>query len=286
MKKKLLTILLACAMTASLAACGGTSSTGSASADSETAETGADASASVDVDDTEAVEPTGMGVVYTADTVKNDGVMTYEEYDAAELDTEVTIEAYVQATQSWWEDQITVYAEDDEGGYFIYNMACSEEDSYKLTPGAKIKVTGYKSEWSGEVEIIDATFELEDGVYLADPVDVTDVLGKDALIKYQNLYVNFVDMVVEPSTDADGKEAAFLYNWDGSGSQGDDLYFNVSYNGATYTFVVESYLCGADTEVYQAVEALEIGQTLDMTGFLYWYNGPNPHITQIYVTSE
>ena len=40
--------------------------------------------------------------------------------------------------------------------------------------------------------------------------------------------------------DADGKDVAFLYNWDGSGSDGDDLYFNVSYNGETYTFTVES----------------------------------------------
>ena len=35
-------------------------------------------------------------------------VMTYAEYDAAEMDAEVVIEAYVQATQSWWENKITV----------------------------------------------------------------------------------------------------------------------------------------------------------------------------------
>ena len=33
--------------------------------------------------------------------VKSEGVMTYAEYAAAALDTEVTIEAYVQAHQSW-----------------------------------------------------------------------------------------------------------------------------------------------------------------------------------------
>ena len=38
---------------------------------------------------------------------------------------------------------------------------------HKLTPGTKIKVTGYKAEWSGEVEITDATFELEEGNYVA-----------------------------------------------------------------------------------------------------------------------
>ena len=84
---------------------------------------------------------------------KSEGVMTYAEYDSAALESEVVIEAYVQAKQSWWDNKATVYAQDKEGGYFIYNMACSEEDYAKLTTGTKIKVTGYKTEWSGEVEI-------------------------------------------------------------------------------------------------------------------------------------
>ena len=85
--------------------------------------------------------------------------MTYDEYMAADLESEVVVEAYVQAKQSWWENQATVYAQDKDGGYFFYNMTCSEEDYAKLTPGTKIKVTGYKAEWSGEVEIIDATLK-------------------------------------------------------------------------------------------------------------------------------
>ena len=95
--------------------------------------------------------------------------------------------------------------------------------------------------------------------------------------------VTFKGMTVEPSVDPNGKEVAFLYNWDGSGEPGSDLYFNVSINGVKYQFTVESYLCGKDTDVYKAVEALQIGQTVDMEGFLYWYNGPNPHITKVTV---
>ena len=83
--------------------------------------------------------------------------------------------------------------------------------------------------------------------------------------------------------DADGNDVAFLYNYDGSGSQGDDLYFNVSANGTTYTFTVESYLCGQDSDVYKAVEGLNVGDTVDMEGFLYWYEGVNPHITSVTV---
>ena len=209
---------------------------------------------------------------------KSEGVMTYAEYAAAELDTEVTIEAYVQAHQSWWDNQVTVYAQDPDGAYFLYNMACSEADAQKLVPGQKIKVTGYKSEWSGEIEIVDATFEFEDGAtWIAEPLDVTALLGKDELIQHQNQLVSFKDMTVEDYGDG----TAFAYK-DPDGKT-DDLYFKASKDGVTYDFCVEFYLCGNDTEVYKAVEALNIGDTVDLEGFLYWYNGANPHITGVIV---
>lgn len=212
---------------------------------------------------------------------KSEGVMTYDQYVAAALDTEVVIETYVQAKQSWWDNKATVYTQDADGAYFIYNMACSEEDYAKLTTGTKIKVTGFKSEWSGEVEITDATFEILDGNYVAKALDVTSLLGSDDLIKHQNEFVSFKGMTVEASKDADGNDVAFLYNYDGSGQDGSDLYFNVSLDGKTYTFTVESYLCDNTTEVYSAVKALNIGDKIDMEGFLYWYNGVNPHITSV-----
>ena len=213
--------------------------------------------------------------------VKSEGVMTYAEYVAADLDTQVVVETYVQAKQSWWEDKATVYTQDKDGAYFLYDMACSQEDYEKLTTGTKIKVTGYKSEWAGEVEIIDATFEIMDGNYVAEAVDATGWLGTDELIKHQNELVTFKGMTVEASKDANGNDVAFLYNWDGSGQDGNDLYFNVSLNGATYTFTVESYLCDNTTDVYNAVKALNIGDKIDMEGFLYWYEGVNPHITAV-----
>ena len=78
------------------------------------------------------------------------------------------------------------------------------------------------------------------------------MLGTDGLIDHQNQFVTFKGMTVEAAgQDADGNDVAYLYNWDGSGTEGDDLYFNVSYNGETYTFTVESYLCDKTTDVYK-----------------------------------
>ncbi len=279
--KKLLALMLIGVMTVSFAACGSSEST------EEVAETTAVEEAVEEAEEEVAAEveeeAEAEEVAEEAEEAEEDAVavMTYAEYAAADLDTEVVIETYVQAKQSWWDDKATVYTQDEDGAYFLYNMACSEEDYELLTVGTKIRVSGWKSEWSGEVEITDATFEIIDGSFVADALDVTDLLESDDLIDYQNQYVAFSGMTVEDSGDG----AAFLYAWDGSGSHdaNSDLYFTVSYNGVSYTFTVESYLCSNSTDVYAAVESLQVGDVIDMTGFLYWYNGVNPHITSVTV---
>jgi len=111
---------------------------------------------------------------------------------------------------------------------------------------------------------------------VAPATDVTDELGTDALADYQNRFVSFKGMTVE-AYDESG--AAFAYKNDVDKT--DDLYFKVSKNGQTYDFCVEFYLCGQDTAVYKAVEGLKVGDVIDMEGFLYWYEGANPHITSV-----
>lgn len=285
--KKLTMLLLTLTLVFSCIGCGSKEESANDAANVEAeAETGAEDETDAEVEDADVAEPEAEAADETqeedAAEVKSEGVMTYDEYVAADLDSEVVVETYVQAKQSWWEDKATLYTQDQDGAYFVYNVACSQEDYDKLTPGTKIKVTGYKSEWSGEVEIVDGTFEIEDGNYVAEAEDVTGLLGSDELINHQNEFVTFKGMTVEAAgQDDDGNDVAFLYNWDGSGQDGDDLYFNVSLDGTTYTFTVESYLCDNTTDVYSAVKALNIGDKIDMEGFLYWYEGVNPHITSV-----
>lgn len=294
--KKVVSLLLTAGLVFTCAACGsegGSNESTTPSSDvQESSEAGTDAeseaqdSSEAESESQESSEDSAEAESSEAESsseadgaAKSEGVMTYAEYAAADLDTEVVIEAYVQAKQSWWEDKATVYAQDEDGAYFLYEMACSQEDYDKLTPGTKIKVTGFKGEWSGEIEIMDATFEIEEGNYIAEAEDVTALLGTDELIDHQNKFVAFKGMTVEAAQE--GSDAAYLYKWDGSGQEGDDLYFNVSLNGQTYTFTVESYLCDSSTDVYKAVQGLKIGDKIDMEGFLYWYEGVNPHITSV-----
>ncbi len=193
---------------------------------------------------------------------------TYADYIAAELETPVVVETYVQATQSWWDNKITAYTQNEEGAYFVYEMACSEEDAAKLVPGTKIRVTGYKGAWAGEVEIVDATFEILEGSYIAEAFDVTALLGTEELIDHQNKFVTFKGMTVEKIEYKNGEP-------------GDDIYVTVSKDGASYDFCIEIYLTGEDTDVYKAVQELEAGDVVDIDGFLYWYEGVNTHITAV-----
>ena len=266
--KKLIALLLALVMVLALAAC---------------APANNDNNDSKPNDSTGSSESTGS----TESTGANDGVtvMSHADFDAAEMDSEVVIETYVQAIESWYNGACHIYAASEDGGYYIYSYTCTEDEAAKLVPGTKIRVTGHKGEWAGEVEIMDAKIEILEGTYTATATDVTDKLGTDALADYMNDLVIIKGLTVAPSTIKDSdSEFAFLYSYDGSGEAGkSDLYFNVTDGTNTYTFTVNIYMVGtgADSDVYKAVEALKIGDKIDVEGFLYWYNGAQPHLTSV-----
>jgi hypothetical protein len=194
--------------------------------------------------------------------------MTYAEFMAADIDAEVTVEAYVQGHQAWWSNKITVYAQDFDGGYFFYELECSEEDAAKLVPGTKIKVTGTKAEWGGEVEIMNGTFEILEGSWIATAAPSTSLLGTDALEAKMNTLAAFKGLTV--------KEVTYK-----NGTPGDDVYLTLSLGENDYDFCVEIYLTGADSDVYKTVGELEVGDIVDVEAFVYWYYGANPHITSI-----
>ena len=214
--------------------------------------------------------------------------MSYEEYIAAEMDSTVTIEAYIQAKQGWWDNKAVLYLQDNDGAYFVYNLACTEEQyNNELANGNLIRVTGVKGQWAGEIEILgdqagaEATWELvstEKKIYTA--TNVNSLLGKDELIEKQNMFVSLTGLQVVAQADG---TSAFYYKWDNSGKQGDDVYVSFSNGTVTITCCVESYLCGKNTDVYKACESLKVGDTVDIEGFLYWYEGAQPHLTSVVV---
>ncbi len=236
--KKLLAFILSCAMALTLASCG----------NGETKEN------TPEVPETE-----------NSDVIK---VMTHDEFVAAELEAPVTVETYVQAKQSWWDNKGTFYMQSEDGAYFVYEMACTEEEYNKLVPGTKVRISGYKAEWSGEVEIIDAKYEILEGNFIAEAFDATSLLGSEDLIKHQNEFVSFKGLTV--------KKISYKNE-----TPGDDIYVTLSLGETDYSFCVEAYLTNAETEVYKTVGELNEGDIVDVEAFLYWYNGANPHITSV-----
>ena len=257
--KKLFAMLLAVLMIASLAACGETAAPAGTTAPAATETTG---------EATEAAEATGEATEATG--AAEVALMTYEEFMAAEADAAVCIETYVQATRTWWNNTICVYAQGPDGGYFMYDMACAEADAAKLVPGTKIRVTGDKAIYDGEVEIMNATFTFVEGAdtFVAEPLDATELLGTDELETHMNKLASFKGLTI--------KKVEYK-----NGEPGDDIYVTVAKGDAEYSFCVEVYLTGTDSEVYKTVGTLVEGDVVDVEGFLYWYNGVNTHITAI-----
>ena len=268
--KKFLALALAMVLSFAVVGCGSESAPSEEAAPSESV---SEEAAPAEGEATEAPaegEATEAPAEGEAEEVK---VMNHEEFMAAELESEVCVETYVQGKQSYYAEKgtATIYAQSEDGAYFLYNAAVSEEDYEKLVPGAKIKVTGFKAEWSGEVEIIDAKVEILEGSFVPEVLDATELLGTEEIIAHQNELVAFNGLTVEK------------VEYKGEKGDGDDLYVTLKLNDASYNFCVESYLTDAESEVYKTVEGLKEGDVVDVEGFLYWYEGVNPHITAITV---
>ena len=216
------------------------------------------------------------------------GYMTFAQFREAEMETEVTIRGAVQFS-AYAPDygNTSVYLADKDGAYYLYRMNVTEEEAAKLTEGTVIEVKGYKTEWSGLVEIKDATFTVleDEDSYIDLPIDMSDLLGSAFADQFMAQRVILRGAKVTAAND-DG--AAFLYNWDGSGEAGanNDLYFNVELNGLPFTLTVESDECPEGSDAYTGVTNLKVDDMVELEGFLYWYNGPQVHVHKIYAVEN
>ena len=204
--------------------------------------------------------------------------LSYAEFMKADPGTAVCIEACVQAHQAWQNGLISVYAQDQDGGYYIENMACTAADASRLIPGVKIRVNGLKIEQDGGIKIIGGQFSFVEGgdLYLAEPADVTVLLASELLRGYQNMRISLKNMILEPY---DETGAAFVCR-DPDGHP-NDLVFRASNGGEILEFYVDASLCGEGSPVYRAAELLKPGQAVDLEGFLFWNQGAKPKITFI-----
>lgn len=222
------------------------------------------------------------------------GIIGYADFMAAPIGAQVTVETCIQDVEEWRDGMLRLYTQNGEGAYYIHSLACTEEDAWGvLNPGAKILVTGSKTESFGQIMITDATYELLEGVNdanFAAPIDVTELArqGNDALMEKMNYWVTIKGLTVVASKDPNGNEVPYLYKQDGSGAQGDDIYINAQIGEQIYTFVVNTNMVGTgpQSEAYVDIaENLQIGDVVTIECYLCWHNGAQPHVTALYTTT-
>lgn len=222
-------------------------------------------------------------------------VMDYENFMAAEAGDFVAIEGYVSAKQSWWADKATMYlaGENAGEGYFIYEMTMTEAEynnDYKI--GAKVRIYGAKTIYAGEHEIMgkDINYDLstvETAKASNHIVDITSSVKADDIEKYQNSKFTATLKVKQYPAQAEGSNTTVAangaYAYKGS-EPTDDLYFIlVDAAGNELSCCVEKYLTSAYATVKEALMSADftVGELVEVEGYLYWWEGANPHITSI-----
>ena len=209
---------------------------------------------------------------------KSEDAMDYAAFAAAEAEEPVVIEAYVQAWGDWGRSSLALYAQDAEGGYYVAELACPYGAEEELIPGRKIRVTGVKSQRGDGMEIVGASFTPLIGSCHFAPLDLSAPLEEGQLIRYQNQKVVFKGMTVDAYDDSG---AAFAFE-DAENRNG-DLYFKASGGGRSWEFRVALAFGGREGEAYKAVQKLNVGDSVDLEGFLYWNDGAQPQITAVTV---
>lgn len=213
-------------------------------------------------------------------SVDSEGTLSYSEFVKTEDGNTVTFDAYIQGKTTWYNNAASFYLADDNGAYYVYNLPCTEEDfKTKLVEGANIKVTGYKTSWKGQVEVMgnqageEGTYEVLSGTHIYDAKKV-DTLA--ALVNYPNQLIALDNLTV--TEDA-------KYGWDGSGkaSAGQDIYFSVTDGTTTYSFVLEAYLTTTQfgSDIYTTVSNLKKDDKISLEGFAYTYNDPQVQVTKV-----
>ena len=220
--------------------------------------------------------------VETVPMLVTDGsTLTYNEFLATNYGEQVTIAGYVQAKMVYVTEgahtSLFVKDQTSDSAYFIYNAMMTQETYNAIVEGTPVKITGTKTVFSNEVEIADATVEVLNATpVIANPLDITTIFSSSAS-DYINRKIQLTGFTVVPFEDG----TTFHYGYNGNGSNGDAVYFQASYNGMTYKFMVHQYLTDPSTPVYTAVQNLQAGQTITIQGYMYFYENPLVMVTSI-----
>lgn len=200
--------------------------------------------------------------------------VVFAEFISAKNGTPVEVKAFVQAKtvlDGGKGGEISLYAQSVNGAYYIENMKVSGDEYEKLTEGREIAVRGIKSDSDGWIKISSPELvSIGEKIYVADPVAMTKGYQTGDLYSMLNEKLSFTNLTVTSSEDADSNEVPFIYKRDGTGEEGDDIYFTASDGKSECMFVVSSKFNPSYSDLYKTCQSLKTGDIINVTGFMGW----------------
>ena len=187
--------------------------------------------------------------------------LTWAEFVAAEDDTAVVIKGVIGGIVNT-DSKHELYLQDNDGGYYVYNLAVAEMEGLQI--GTEIRVRGTRDTYYGVNQVVNADVEILN----ADPVavvaeDITEAFvnaesTKDkALVALQSKLIKLTGAVVL------GQDAS------------DSSYYNFKIGNKKTYVRISSSACMFGTEDQKAFKdavAANIGKTAVVTGFISVYN--------------
>ncbi len=155
----------------------------------------------------------------TSDVFFNHKVPAFKEFSWAEFvaaakDDTVIVKGVVTAimAKSKGNSSNCLYLQDNDGGYYVYNMSTDPVTDDKLEVGMTVRVTGTRDTYNGTYEIIKATVEvLDSNKTPAAPVDFTEKYQKATSLKDEALTAQQGMLVTLKGVEITGEDTSGGY---------------------------------------------------------------------------
>ena len=187
--------------------------------------------------------------------------MTWDQVMAAEKGAKIMGKGVVTAVAPQ-NGKINFFMQNEQGGYYVYNYAETDDTKGKIVVGATVTATGTKDVYNGLTEIKDAMVEIHsDAIKTVEPKDVTEIFSKAAnakdatLLRLEGQFITVKGVEMVDIT-----------------SEGKYLNFKIG-NVATYIYVSSSFNFASTEECDALKEKVVAGRTATITGLVAQYNG-------------
>ncbi len=191
---------------------------------------------------------------------------TWAEYVAAAKDDTVIVKGVITAimAKSKGNSYNCLYLQDNDGGYYAYNMATDPVTDDKLEVGMTVRVTGTRDTYNGTYEIMKATVEIVDSNKTpATAVDFTERYQKATSLKEEALTAQQGMLVTLKGVEITGEDT--------SGG-----YYKFKLGEFESYIRISSSVCPITKDEQEALKkghAEHTGWTANVTGIICVYDG-------------